>query len=111
MVRRMCVAEHWNKQFKEGRTNIHDEPQEGRLSDSMEETVRCVRALLDEDRRYTVTNLQREMSLHFSYEASRGTIHTALTEQLEMSKVCTHWVPRQLTDKHRKIGWHPLYSF
>ncbi len=68
----------------------------------MEETVRRVRTLLDEDRWYTVTNLQREMSLRFSYEASHSTIHTALTEQLEMLKVCARWVPRQLTGEHRK---------
>ncbi len=68
----------------------------------MEETVQCVRALLNKDHRYTVTDLQREMLLCFSHEASRGTIYTVLTEQLEMSKVCACWVPRQLTDEHRK---------
>ncbi len=70
--------------------STHDEPREGWLSDSMEETVQCVRTLLDEDQRYTVTDLERETSLRFSHEASRGTIHTVLTEQLEMSKVCAH---------------------
>ncbi len=78
------TVERWKKQFKDGETSAPDEPREGRPSDSMEETVWCVRALLNEDRRYTVTDLQREMSLRFSHEASHGTIHTALIEQIEM---------------------------
>lgn len=101
------TVERWNKLFIEGRTSIDDDERTGRPSDGIEETVRCVRALLQEDRRLTITDLQQQMAAQYSHTASHGTIHTALKQHLEMTKVCARWVPRQLSDEHRKrrMGW------
>lgn len=94
----------WIKRFREdGRTSTHDEPRSGRPSDSLnEDTIACVRTLLDEDRRYTVSDIQSQMAERFLNVTSRTTIHRALTEVLEMSKVSARWVPRELSDEHRK---------
>ncbi len=72
-------AERWQRAFKEGRTNVEDKDQEGRPGDATDETIQCVHALLNEDRQLTITDLQVQMTTQFSYEASRGTIYTALT--------------------------------
>ncbi len=95
-------VQKWRKQFLEGRTDIHDEARAGRPSDTIEETVRCVRALLEEDRRHTITDLHHEIETHFLHETSRTTIHRALVEHIGMRKVCARWVPRELTEQHRK---------
>lgn len=36
---------------------------------------------------------------------SRTTIYRALTDVLELSKVSARWVPRQLTDEHKKKSY------
>jgi len=89
-------VERWHKSFTEGRTNVEDDERKGRPSDSIDGTVRCVRVLLDDDRRLTVTD-------EFLHEASRGSISTALTEH--------RWnnprVPRQLPeqDHNLRMAW------
>ncbi len=100
-------VERWQGVFKEGRTNVKDKDSEGQPSDAIDKTIRCVRALLSEDRQLTITNLQVQMATQFSHEAGRGTIYTALTEHLALSKVCADWVPRQLTEDSRtlRMGW------
>ena len=77
------------------------------MSNSIDETVRFVSALLQDGRRLTVTNLQTKMAKQLSHNASRGTIHTALTQYLQMTKVCARWVPRELSENDRKLrmGW------
>ncbi len=94
--------------FKEGRTNVEDEDREERPSDVLDETIRCVRAPLNEVRRLTITDLQVQMATQFSHKASRGTTYMALTEHLAMSKVCARWVPRHLTENNQtlRMGGH-----
>ena len=100
------TVERWHKKFAEGHTSVDDEARSGRLSDMIDEMVRCVRALLEEDRRYTITDLRVQMAARYS-EASFSTVHTALTQYLEMRKVCARWVPQQLSDddQARCLGW------
>ncbi len=68
---------------------------------TLDETERCKHTLLEDDYRLTVTDMRREMATCFSHEANGATIGCAL-QQLEMCKVCTHWVSRQLMEEHRK---------
>ncbi len=64
-------------------------------------------ALLNEDRQLTITDLQVRMATQSSHAVRRGTIYTALTEHLTMSKVCACWVLRQLTEDNQtlRMGW------
>ena len=55
---------------------------------------------------------------HIIPEVSKTTIHEAVMEKLGYRKLCTHWVPKMLTDDHKtlleKVKWdildHPPYS-
>jgi hypothetical protein len=38
---------------------------------------------------------------HIIPEVSKTTIHEAVTEKLGYRKLCTHWVPKMLTDNHK----------
>lgn len=97
----------WIQCFKEGRAETHDDARSGRPSDALNEDSICaVRTLLEENRRYTITDLHREMSTRFLIDKSRTTIFRILTEALDMRKISARWVPRLLSDddKKRRMG-------
>ncbi len=80
---------------------MKDVPRPGRPRNLFNDnTTACVRTLLDEDCRYTLTDIHRKMVTHFLNDASRSTVYRVLTEALEMKKVCATWVPRKLFDIH-----------
>ncbi|UYV64052.1 FZR1 [Cordylochernes scorpioides] len=66
---RSGIVRRWVREFKNGRTDDHDEPRAGRPSVS-DETIAKVEAAMLEDRRY--------------------------------SKVCAIWVPKILTEDHKR---------
>ena len=94
----------WVQMFTAGRTSTHDNARDGRPSTAVnDETVNIVRALLAEDRRYTITDMHHKIATEYPFvSCSRFSIHGILTELLEMTKVCARWVPRQLTSDHKK---------
>ncbi len=63
--------------------------------------MRLVRVLLDDDCCLTITDLRSEMVVRFMHEIHRGAVEHALKE-LEMHKVCAHWVPRELVPEMRE---------
>ncbi len=93
----------WIDMFRNGREEVHDEQREGRPSEAVnEETVNIIRTLLEENRRYTVSDLHQKMATQYAYvDCSRTSIYRILSEELEMTKVCARWVPRALTEAHR----------
>ncbi len=103
----------WVARFKEGCTNTHDEPREGRPRASInDETINIVRSLLADDWHLTVTDIHHEIATQFSYAAiCRTSIHTILSKQLEMTKVSARWVPRMLTEEHRQHRVQSASSF
>lgn len=86
----------WCREFTAGRTEIHDEQRSGRPSIS-DETVAMVEKTMREDRRITLDDLCILVP-----EVSRSTIHRILTEKLQYRKVCARWVPRMLTEDHKR---------
>ncbi len=52
-----------------------------------DETIACVPNLLVEDRRFTISDIQREMVEHYLTQTSRTKIFHILTKELEMRKV------------------------
>jgi len=48
------------------------------------------------DRRVTVREIANELSLNV------GSVETIIHERLKFSKVSARWVPKQLTDEHKK---------
>ena len=95
----------WCKEFTAGRTEIHDEERSGRPSIS-DETVAKVEQIMRQDRRITLDDLCILVP-----EVSRSTIGRTLTEKLEYWKVCVRWVPRMLTEDHRRQHIDPSREF
>ena len=78
-----------NIKNSEGRTDVHDEQRSGRPSlipyDLLQEIEREIRA----NRRVLIRELHPIIS-----EASKNTIHEAVTEKLGCRKLCARWVPK-----------------
>ncbi|UYV77282.1 hypothetical protein LAZ67_15000334 [Cordylochernes scorpioides] len=85
----------WVSEFKNSRTDVHDEPRAGRPSVS-DETIAKVEAAMLEDRRITVRKL-----CDLVPDVSKTTIDKILREHLGYSKVCAIWVPKMLTEDHK----------
>jgi hypothetical protein len=85
----------WCREFDSVRVNVMDEQRSGRPSTSAD-LVRDVDAAMQADRRVSIAQLEIRFNL------SRGTIWDIVHERLGYRKLCSRWVPRQLTDEHRK---------
>ncbi len=83
--------------FWGGRTNIHNDESEEWRSTMLDETVQCVHTLLRQSSSH-FSDMWQEMVVCFSHEASEATMVCALQE-LEIWKVCVHWVLWQLTEE------------
>ncbi|KAG5321301.1 SETMR methyltransferase, partial [Pseudoatta argentina] len=85
----------WCREFKNGRTSVHDDQRSGRPSILTDDIVEIENALRD-DRRLTVD----ELSAMFP-QISRSLLHETITETLGYRKLSARWVPKQLTDQHK----------
>ncbi|KAG5314403.1 SETMR methyltransferase, partial [Pseudoatta argentina] len=81
----------WCREFKNGRTSVHDDQRSGRPSILTDDIVEKI-----EDRRLTVD----ELSAMFP-QISRSLLHETITETLGYRKLSARWVPKQLTDQHK----------
>ncbi len=62
-LRHVCKWVQW---FKEGRSEVHDDERTGRLSDMLtDDAIAAVCALLEEDRRWIISDLHREIAVRF----------------------------------------------
>ncbi|XP_029639573.1 protein GVQW3-like [Octopus sinensis] len=86
----------WRRQFAAGCTEIHDEERSGQPSIS-EKTVAKVEQILCENRRISLDDLRILVP-----GVSRSTIHRVVCEKLQYRKVCARWVPRMLTEDHKR---------
>lgn len=85
------TVKRWKKHFEEGNDSVQDEPRKGRPSIADDESnIARVEALVLSDNQITVEQIAAESGL------SHGTILKILHEHLNMSKVCTEWVPSLL---------------
>jgi hypothetical protein len=95
---RSCVTH-----FNEERENVHDDPRSGRPSVVNEDLVHAVEEKIQENRRFTISTF----SLHFP-QISRSFPHGIVPDKLSFRKLCSRWVPKMLTDEHKKkqATWH-----
>jgi hypothetical protein len=87
-VRKCC------REFDSGRVNVMDEQRSGRRSTSAD-LVQDIDTAVQADRCVSIAQLEIRFSL------CRGTIWDIVHERLGYRKVCSRWVPRQLTDEHK----------
>jgi hypothetical protein len=97
------IVRRWVRYFNERRESVHDDPRSGRPSVVNEDLVRAVEEKIQENKRFTISSL----SLHFTL-ISRSPLHKIVSDKLRFRKLCSHWVPKMLTDKHKmkQATWH-----
>ena len=82
----------WHKKCKMGREDVQDDQRAGRpVSATADENVTKVRNLLDSDRRLNVRLIAQELHLR------KSSVHSIVTDHLNMRKVCAKLVPNVLT--------------
>lgn len=86
----------WCREFKAGRTSVHDENRSGRPSIVTDELVRKIDEMVRDDRRLTLDEISALVP-----QISRSLLHEIVTETLGFRKLCARWVPKQLTDQHK----------
>ena len=81
----------WSAEFKRGRSSLEDDPRPGRSADVIsQEMIDRVERLVLNNRRIKVAELASECG------NSNGSVYTIIHEHLDMSKVSSRWVPRNL---------------
>ena len=91
----------WQKLCKDGRESVEDEPRAGRSSTSRtDHKVQRVREVMTSDRRLSARTIADRIGI------DKMTVHTIITKNLAMRKICTKHVPKVLTDdqKQRRVS-------
>jgi len=91
------MVRKWVRMFIEGRENVHDEARNGRPSLVNDDLVRKVNERVRDDRRFTVSDL----SLQFP-QISKTLLYDNASSHLGYRKVRARWVPKMLTEEHKK---------
>ena len=88
----------WFKRFKDGRASVESDPRSGRPSTSRNvEVMDQVREKVLEDRRLTVQEIVTEVGI------STGSVHSILTEDLNLRRVSAKFVPKLLTEQQKEL--------
>jgi len=86
----------WHKAFKDRREGVEDEQCTGCPSTSRNgNSVACVKAVVDRDRRLSVRLIAEEVGL------PKTGIHRIITEDQHMRKICVKLVPKNLSDEQK----------
>jgi histone-lysine N-methyltransferase SETMAR len=95
------AVHNWVDKFSQGRAKIVDEDRPGRpVQIATDTTVRRVEDIIRADRRVTIDNVAAAIG------CSHGLAYSIMHDVLNFCKVCSRWVPRQLTeeDKMNRMG-------
>ena len=92
--------------FNEGRTNVDDEDWSGSPTVITEDLIKKVDDCIHENRWFTTD----ELNLLFIH-ASWSVIYDIVAEKLHDKKICVRWIPKTLTEEHKKTVWLPLWCF
>jgi histone-lysine N-methyltransferase SETMAR len=82
--------------------SLEDEVRSGRpISATAEENVDAVKAMVEEDARVTVSQIEQELGI------SSGSVRMIMHEKLHLSKISARWVPHMLTQeqKNTRVQW------
>jgi hypothetical protein len=83
--------------FKNGRTSVTDDERSERPSMSTtEENTERTCAMILGNQRVTID----EVAYHLLI--SHGSVHEIIHSRLGFHKVCARWVPKQLTEEHKR---------
>lgn len=89
-------VKYWAKRFREGQESLEDGFRSGRpKSVSSSGNILEVRRLVEEDPHITVD----EIAMHLGM--STGAAHGILVDKMHASKICSRWIPHNLTDSQK----------
>jgi len=92
----------WVERFRNGRQNVSDEHRSGRPVSVASETVKQqVEQRIRDYRRVTVDKIAALFNM------SHGSAYSIVHNDLRYRKVCSRWVPRQLSDDHKR-AWQTI---
>ena len=92
----------WFTEFRHGRASVSDECREGRpKSVVIPRNIDAVRNMIKEDRHVTYRQLEASLGI------SKTTIQSILHEHLGVRKICSRWIPHNLTEAQKKgrVDW------
>jgi transposase len=96
VMNRQNVAK-WCHEFNAGRTDIHDEQSTGRPSLINANLVQKVELNIRAYRRVTINELHEMIP-----EVSKSLVHEIVKEKLDYHKLHAWWVPKMLSENHKK---------
>ncbi|GFS53078.1 glutamate receptor ionotropic, delta-1 [Nephila pilipes] len=95
-------VKNWYNEFNRGRCSIQDESRAGRLkSVVVPEKINAVRELIKQDRHVTYREIEASLDI------SMTSINKILHEHLSVKKICSRWIPHNLTNAQKKarVDW------
>lgn len=96
------TIKNWYNEFNRGRQSLKDEPREGRPTTVVvPENVDAVHELIKHDRQVTYREIEASLGI------SMTSINKILHEHLNVKKVCSRWIPHNLTNaqKDTRVDW------
>ncbi|XP_015599901.1 histone-lysine N-methyltransferase SETMAR-like [Cephus cinctus] len=96
------TVKNWYNEFNHGRRSLQDEFREGRpKSVVVPQNIDAVHELIKQDRHVTYREI--EASLGFSMTSINKILH----EHLAVKKICSRWIPHNLTNAQKKarVDW------
>ena len=90
-----------HKRFKEGRESVKDDERCGRSKEvRTPELIGQIKNFMDKDCRVSIETISAQ------FDATVGTIHTIIREELKMQKICAKFVPRVLREDQKERRCH-----
>ncbi|GFS88258.1 hypothetical protein NPIL_702731 [Nephila pilipes] len=96
------TVRNWYNEFNRGRCSIQDESRAGRpKSVVVPEKINAVRELIKQDRHVTYREIEASLDI------SMTSINKILHEHLSVKKICSRWIPHNLTNAQKKarVDW------
>ncbi|GFT44493.1 HTH_48 domain-containing protein [Nephila pilipes] len=96
------TVKNWYNEFNRGRCSIQDESRAGRpKSVVVPEKINAVRELIKQDRHVTYREIEASLDI------SMTSINKILHEHLSVKKICSRWIPHNLTNVQKKarVDW------
>ncbi|GFU14274.1 uncharacterized protein TNCV_3579411 [Trichonephila clavipes] len=87
----------WCRHFSEGRTNVHDKQRTNRPSVISDTLLQRTEEVIHANRRLKLKELHQIIP-----EVSMTTLYEVVTVKLRYRKLCACWVPKMLTEEHKK---------
>ncbi|GFT19851.1 uncharacterized protein NPIL_606111 [Nephila pilipes] len=96
------TVKNWYNEFNRGRCSIQDESRAGRpKSVVVPEKINAVCELIKQDRHVTYREIEASLDIRMT------SINKILHEHLSVKKICSRWIPHNLTNAQKKarVDW------